>query len=169
MSWRIASGTLAPKLSDRAPEIPPLPGAENSNATTLARRKVLEISGDQRIGGGACRHFKKFGVIRIGQLNRQCNRVRSFARTPKKVQDVIDVVAGKAELRPHQDFSIFKIDPMVQGQSRLTRQDCIKNAGRYALGTEKGGYQNVGIHHDFQCLPPAAALRLAWRPFLMIA
>jgi hypothetical protein len=78
------------------------------NVVTLAERKVLQISGDQGIGGGAYRHFEKFGVIGVRQIYRQRCRVYSLARTQKKIQKINDRLAGKTDPRGFEGFSLIR-------------------------------------------------------------
>jgi hypothetical protein len=102
------------------PEIPPLAGADDTNAMTEPRREVPQITGDEEIRGSIYRNLKKLSIGGIGQLDPCFYRVNPLAGLQAKIQEVLDHIRCETKLRAKQYVLILTKDAMVDEQFRLT-------------------------------------------------
>jgi hypothetical protein len=132
--------------------------AEHALSSTGSMGEVLLVSGDEGIGPGGQRRFKKNLVRLVRKLEGPREGRRPDGMAAQVGEDRFHPAGVQLELGPCQGFFVFHENGLAQNDLKIALQNQPQDARRIAAGFQQGRNHHVGVQHDLQ---EARSLR-AW-------
>jgi hypothetical protein len=109
---------------------------------------VAKVTADERAGQGAHGDLEEHGVIRIRKPEGQRLGPDAFPLTPQEVEDGVNVLGRKLELRTGKDVGVLGEDAFVEGDADLSREDEIEDGRWGTADTQQSRHQDIGVDDD---------------------